>query len=1678
MAGFRIKCTDTVLRSNGYSSYTLNVSVEDVVDDDVLTTLYDTFTVTISGLPTTTSTTPTTTATSTTTAAIDVPIEFTSPNYTTYYVCESDQADEEVVALAAKRGDTFDGFSFSIVSPQTKFKINNDTKLVVAGNNSFDAESGETSYNLTLKVVLASDSTKSATVNITIIVDDVNDNYPVFSNLSYSFAILEGSPAGNTIGLVSATDADATAPNNVTFFQINGTAEFKISNKGAITIASNVSLDYAKQSSYSFTVTATDGGTDGSELNSSVNVQVTIETRPKFAYEGVINASISEDIGQQAFVLSISASDSDRSPNPNLMFDLSAAPTVASMFKLNGSNLTTADSTFDFENQTFYPFIVGASDGKYFKYHILQIFVLDVNEPPRFNSSVFTAMVPDNLLGGAIVTTVVATDPDSTAPNNTILSYNINGSSELRISNEGVITLQNGFSLDYRNTPYNLIVTATDGGTNGSALTGTASVIVHIESVPKFSASHVRTALIREDISKQSSVMSLTASDSDAAPNTTLMFDIVSQTPTSPVMFKVIGTTLTTSNETFDYENQTLYSVVVRAYGGKYDSTLSLNISVDDVNDNPPRFNSSVFTKSIVENFTIDGVVVRVAASDNDATPEFANTSYSISAGNENNTFLIDKDTGDIKLQSVPLQQRYNLTVKAQDKNKNSLSSETNLTIIVDGGVVNECVSNPCQNNGTCTSFVNNYLCTCQQGWTGIRCETNVPIEFTSPNYTTYYVCESDQADEEVVALAAKRGDTFDGFSFSIVSPQTKFKINNDKKLVVAGNNSFDAESGETSYNLTLKVVHASDSTKSATVNITIIVDDVNDKYPVFSNLSYSFAILEGSPAGNIIGLVSATDADATAPNNVTSFQINGTAEFIISNRGAITIANNVSLEYAKQSRYSFTVTATDGGTDGSELNSSVNVQVTIETLPKFANGDVTHASIREDIGQQAFVLSFSASDSDRSPNPNLIFDLSAAPTVASIFKLNGSNLTTADSTFDFENKTAYTFAVRASDGKYEESHVLQIFVLDVNEPPQFNSSLFIAKVPDNLLGGAIVTTVVATDPDSTAPNNTILSYNISGSSELRISNKGEITLQNGFSLDYRNTPYNLIVAATDGGTNGSALTGTVSVIVNIESVPKFSASHVRTALIREDISKQSSVMSLTASDRDAAPNPTLMFDIVSQTPTSPVMFKVIGTTLTTSNKTFDFENQTLYSVVVRAYDGKYDSTLSLNISVDDVNDNPPRFNPSVFTKSIVENFTIDGVVVRVAARDDDATPEFAKTSYSISAGNENNTFLIDKDTGDIKLQSVPLQQRYNLMVKAQDKHKNSLSSETNLTIIVDGGVVNECVSNPCQNNGTCTSYVNNYLCTCQQGWTGIRCETNINECEGVVCDNNGTCVDHINSFKCNCSAGWKGTLCKEACTNNTYGRNCAQECQCEPAKLPADVGFPTCDIVTGHCKCSKFWTGAACETDVNECYMVPDPCNIKEKNRVCKNTIPKFDCVCKYGFIETNSTCIEAPKNCGTVNENSKNVTFNLDLTPNCNFSYLSCKEEHLNNANKTCLQLRYADSCEVCDVREGSLVVELNVVVDKNPTKMAQFAQELQSIRDGKEEIVYGDKTYTIQSIYVSTIPLNRTKAGNDTNKHLCEVYAIIAQCNSCEVDKDTNLTYCKEKKQGTCNLCDCLV
>jgi len=36
----------------------------------------------------------------------------------------------------------------------------------------------------------------------------------------------------------------------------------------------------------------------------------------------------------------------------------------------------------------------------------------------------------------------------------------------------------------------------------------------------------------------------------------------------------------------------------------------------------------------------------------------------------------------------------------------------------------------------------------------------------------------------------------------------------------------------------------------------------------------------------------------------------------------------------------------------------------------------------------------------------------------------------------------------------------------------------------------------------------------------------------------------------------------------------------------------------------------------------------------------------------------------------------------------------------------------------------------------------------------------------------------NECISDPCQNGGTCNDAVNSFTCQCRDGYTGITCET------------------------------------------------------------------------------------------------------------------------------------------------------------------------------------------------------------------------------------------------------------------------------------------------------------
>ena len=73
-----------------------------------------------------------------------------------------------------------------------------------------------------------------------------------------------------------------------------------------------------------------------------------------------------------------------------------------------------------------------------------------------------------------------------------------------------------------------------------------------------------------------------------------------------------------------------------------------------------------------------------------------------------------------------------------------------------------------------------------------------------------------------------------------------------------------------------------------------------------------------------------------------------------------------------------------------------------------------------------------------------------------------------------------------------------------------------------------------------------------------------------------------------------------------------------------------------------------------------------------------------------------------------------------------------------------------------------------------------------------------------------------------CNGRGTCINQVHAYTCTCDPGFAGKDCQTNINDCDaalvdraGEKCANGGVCVDGNNTYSCDCQPGFTGELCK-----------------------------------------------------------------------------------------------------------------------------------------------------------------------------------------------------------------------------------------------------------------------
>ena len=124
----------------------------------------------------------------------------------------------------------------------------------------------ETAASYTLDVEATDGGALFTIQTLTITLNDLNDNTPSITSAA-AMAVDENAAAGTLVGTVTASDLDATAPNNTISYAATGGSGFGLfdidATTGAVTVKSGAVLDFEATPDYTLEVRASDGGTPG-----------------------------------------------------------------------------------------------------------------------------------------------------------------------------------------------------------------------------------------------------------------------------------------------------------------------------------------------------------------------------------------------------------------------------------------------------------------------------------------------------------------------------------------------------------------------------------------------------------------------------------------------------------------------------------------------------------------------------------------------------------------------------------------------------------------------------------------------------------------------------------------------------------------------------------------------------------------------------------------------------------------------------------------------------------------------------------------------------------------------------------------------------------------------------------------------------------------------------------------------------------------------------------------------------------------------------------------------------------------------------------------------------------------------------------------------------------------------
>ncbi|NWY47955.1 CDHR2 protein, partial [Sylvia atricapilla] len=868
-------------------------------------------------------------------------------NVTIFYVPEDLELNEFAFQLKAYDLDN-DPLTYQIRGLNAFYFSVDSTSGRVTLRSSLDRE---LQARLTITAGVSDGVNNEVSQKITIIVEDRNDNAPVFQRLPYNAVIPENENPHSIIYTVFANDSDTGNASRVSYGieeVIPDNTEnlhlFYILPNGSVVL--NGSLDYAKNTFYQIKILAQDGGgwlhNNWTVQKSFTYLSLTIKDmpnlNPRFLNEPY-SGSVPENCDLGTIVLTVKAIDQDTGVNDEIFYIITN-PSVP--FVINNTTGTiTVSEPLDREQLPSEEVLLNVTarekdldiHGKVAQTSTLvTVLVTDVNDnkPQFYNCSLsscnfasaqnkFTGSITEHSSSRLPVSNlnIVAHDPDKGINSSFELSLQGPNANAFTVSpttivgtGEVQILVQNSTLVDYEISHVMVVqIIANDTG-NPTDCCSTATVTIDLidtnDHIPEFPQSTYNLSVVENSPDGTIISQNITAYDPDSGVLGQITYQLLPENIRDTFMVNATtGALLVYNGNLLDRETRSIYYANLQAKdGGNQVGTTVLEITVLDANDMEPIIIGTYFI-SVEEG---QNVSTQIQAIDNDqpGTPN-SKLGFMILPGLFSNNFTIDADTGDM-YSKEPLDRealedergQMVVTVMVYDHGEPPLNTTVNVTITV--GDLND----------------------------NIPMFLNQSYEFSvfedSPGSLVGEVNATDADRTEINSRISFRLERGSGSSNFLIRSSRLGPGNYSGQLSVDPDMSLDYDTlQQKSFTLTVLAENtaADDAGDTASVSVTVHVLDVNDESPtILPGSLQDLSVAENRTQLGVIHTLNAFDPDTNhslvfEELAVACFKGDSSAEdvcwdwFVLAPNGSV-LVNSLEIDYEVCDRVLLTLRVED----------------------------------------------------------------------------------------------------------------------------------------------------------------------------------------------------------------------------------------------------------------------------------------------------------------------------------------------------------------------------------------------------------------------------------------------------------------------------------------------------------------------------------------------------------------------------------------------------------------------------------------------------------------------------------------------------------------------------------------------------------------------------------------------